>query len=489
MKAVAYARFSSDNQRQESITAQLRVIYDYAAKNDINIIKVYTDEARSATTDDRDEFQRMISDMKELKPDLVLVHKLDRFARDRFDAAFYRREIKRSRARLVAVEQDFGEGPEAELMEGILEGFAEYFSRNLSREVKKGHTENAMQGKHCGGIPPLGYDVDKDGKYIINEQEAKAVRLIFKRKLEGRTHKEIMGELSALGYTSKNGRPIGANSLHDILRNEKYNGVFVLRKTSPTNSRKAEDPAKTLRIESGVPRIVDAVIFNRIQEILDKSKNRPQHHEGQPIRYMLTGLIKCGVCGGAMSGDTVRKNPQSPRRGFYKCGKAKRTKECPNSKRYPKEAIESRVLDKISKESIETENIEALADKLISQYNKKSKGLDSRQKELKKALAKLDKEFNNLTNSIALGVDPRFLADKFNEVGRQREMIKKELLSAGSPFDITREMAIKYLLWKQSLAFDRNNEEECMEAIRKGIGEVKVNEDGTVDIELIQFGE
>mgnify|MGYP003610375373 CR=1 FL=1 len=68
-------------------------------------------------------------------------------------------------------------------------------------------------------------------------------------------------------------------------------------------------------------------------------------------------------------------------------------------------------------------------------------------------------------------------------------MIKKELLSLGSPFSATREMAIEYLLWKQSLAFDRNSEEECMRAIRKGLREAIINGDGTVDINLIQFGE
>ena len=133
-------------------------------------------------------------------------------------------------------------------MEGILEGFAEYFSSNLGREVKKGLTENAMIGKHCGGIPPLGYDVDQDGKYIINEREAKAVRLIFDGKLAGKSYSAIRDELNMLGHKTKSrgpkkpAGPFGSNSLHDILRNEKYIGTFILRKTSPGNSRKAADP-------------------------------------------------------------------------------------------------------------------------------------------------------------------------------------------------------------------------------------------------------
>jgi len=154
MKAVAYVRYSSENQRQESITAQLREIYDYASKNDIVIIKNYVDEALSAKSDERENFQLMIDELPVMAVDYVLVHKVDRFARNRFDAVYYRREIKKARARLIAVVQDFGEGPEAELIEGIMDGMSEYYSSNLSREVKKGHTENALTGRHIGGIPP-----------------------------------------------------------------------------------------------------------------------------------------------------------------------------------------------------------------------------------------------------------------------------------------------------------------------------------------------
>ena len=157
--AVAYARFSSDNQREESIAAQLRAIREYAARNGIEIVRTYTD--------DRPGFQRMIADLRNgLRLDLVLVHKLDRFARNRYDGAVYRREIQKAGARLVAVDQPLDDSPEAVLLESLLEGLAEYYSKNLAREVMKGMREMALQAKHTGGIPPLGYDVGPDGRYI-----------------------------------------------------------------------------------------------------------------------------------------------------------------------------------------------------------------------------------------------------------------------------------------------------------------------------------
>ena len=206
-RAVMYARYSSFNQNEISIDAQLRAIGDYAAKKKIEIIREpYIDEAKTATNDSRPNFLRMIADLENAQPDFVLVHKLDRFARNRIDAALYRKEIQDIGARLVAVEQDFGDTPEAVLMEAVLEGNAEWFSKNLSKEVKKGQYEAVTEKHtHCGGIPPLGYDVGPNKKYVINEHEATAVRLIYQRKLEGKSYRQIIEELKEMGYRSKKG--------------------------------------------------------------------------------------------------------------------------------------------------------------------------------------------------------------------------------------------------------------------------------------------
>lgn len=484
--AVCYARYSSDNQRQESITAQLRQIYDYAAKNDITIIKAYIDEAQSGTTDDRDHFQEMISELPCLKPDFVLVHKLDRFARNKYDAAFYRREIKKVYARLIAVEQDFGEGPEAELMEGILEGFAEYFSSNLGREVKKGLTENAIQGKHIGGIPPLGLDVDAGGHYVINEDEAPAVRLIFQRKLEGCSHKEIQSELNKLGYKTKARgpkrppRPFGTNSLHDILRNEKYIGTLVIRKTSPRNSRVAADPSKTMRIENVIPRIIEQSVFERVQEMLNQS-TCTRHREDKPMRYLLTGIIHCGVCGGAMSGITVRKNKEAPTRGYYQCGKAKRTGECGNRKRYRKDNIENEVLDYIEREVRSIKNVNKMADDILRKI-KRQYPEESKHKELKAAMHKANQEFINLTNAIAAGADPRFLADRLNEAGQRKEELQRELEQQDTALAISKDEIIRFLQARQAIKIERDNEVSCAMAIREAIKEVIVFLDKVVKV-------
>ena len=181
VRAVIYARFSSDNQRDESIDAQMRAIQEYARRNDILIVGEYVDRARSATTDNRPEFLRMIADSKKETFDVVLVHKLDRFARNRHDSIGYRMELKRHNVSLISVlEYLDDESPESLILESVLEAMAEYYSKNLAREVNKGMRENALKAMHTGGLPPLGYDVHPDTrKLVINETEAVAVPVSY----------------------------------------------------------------------------------------------------------------------------------------------------------------------------------------------------------------------------------------------------------------------------------------------------------------------
>ena len=127
-RAVAYARFSSDQQREESIDAQLRAIREYAQRNNMLIVEEYIDRAKSATTDNRPEFQRMVEDSKNGEFDSVIVHKLDRFSRDRYNSAFYKRELKRQGVSIYSVTENLDDNPESTIMESVLEGMAEYYA-------------------------------------------------------------------------------------------------------------------------------------------------------------------------------------------------------------------------------------------------------------------------------------------------------------------------------------------------------------------------
>ena len=157
MTAVIYARYSSDNQREESIEGQLRECQEYAERNGITILHSYIDRALSAKTDNRPEFQHMIRDSAKELFDAVLVWKLDRFSRDRYDSAHYKHILKKNGVKVISAKENILEGPESIILESMLEGMAEYYSAELAQKVNRGMHENALKALSNGGTIPLGY--------------------------------------------------------------------------------------------------------------------------------------------------------------------------------------------------------------------------------------------------------------------------------------------------------------------------------------------
>ena len=157
MNAVIYARYSSDNQREESIDGQIRECMEYCSRNGMTVIKEYIDRALSAKTDQRPDFQRMIKDSAKGLFDVVVVWKLDRFARNRYDSAHYKAVLKKNGVRVISAKENIADGPEGIILESMLEGMAEYYSAELSEKVIRGHTENALKCKYNGGTPTFGF--------------------------------------------------------------------------------------------------------------------------------------------------------------------------------------------------------------------------------------------------------------------------------------------------------------------------------------------
>ena len=226
MKAVIYARYSTDNQREESIEGQLRECKDYADRNDMIIVKNYIDRALSAKTDNRPEFRQMIKDSASGNFDVVLVWKLDRFARNRYDSAHYKAILRKNGVRVISAKEAISDGPEGIILESMLEGYAEYYSAELSQKVTRGLTENALKARYNGGTLPMGYMIDKDKHYQINPETAPIVREIFTRYAEGETAVEIINSLTARGIKSNFGVNFTKSSLHGMFKNRKYIGEY-----------------------------------------------------------------------------------------------------------------------------------------------------------------------------------------------------------------------------------------------------------------------
>lgn len=181
MKAVIYARYSSDNQREESIEGQIRECTAFAEKNGITILRHYIDRAFSAKTDNRPEFQNMIKDSGKLLFDMIIVWKLDRFARNRYDSARYKTALKKNGVKVVSATEVISDGAEGIILESVLEGYAEYYSADLSEKVVRGMTENALKSKYNGGTLPIGYQIDSDQCFQFDPLTAPFVREAFQR--------------------------------------------------------------------------------------------------------------------------------------------------------------------------------------------------------------------------------------------------------------------------------------------------------------------
>ena len=179
MNVVIYARFSSHSQTEQSIEGQLKVCYEYAESNHYTVVGEYIDRAISGTTDNRAEFQRMISDSDRHTFEGVLVYQLDRFARNRYDSAINKAKLKKNGVRVLSAKENIADDASGILVEGVLESMAEYYSVELSQKIHRGMAINAEKCLSNGSNPGLGFKVDAERRFYVDKEEAAIVREIY----------------------------------------------------------------------------------------------------------------------------------------------------------------------------------------------------------------------------------------------------------------------------------------------------------------------
>jgi site-specific DNA recombinase len=424
MKAVIYARYSSDNQREESIEAQIRAINEFAIKNNYEIVNTYIDEALTATTDNRPQFLKMIRDSSNRLFDIVICHKLDRFARNRYDSAFYKKELKDNGVRLVSVLEYFDDSPESIILESVLEGMAEYYSANLAREVKKGLKENALQCKHTGGKPPFGYDVDTDKNYIINKHEAEAVKKVFEMAAAG--HTNICSWLNINGYRNKYGGVFKSAVISDMIKNEKYIGIYTYnqykrQKINGVTKDVKQPDNEIIRIPGGIPAIVSEELWEAANSMIKKSKKAERNNS--KITYLLSGLIACGECGMSYAGDRAPARGNRKERIVYRCIGEKKNKTCKN-KAIRQDLVEFIVIEELDR-LLSEEGIEQMVDILYKDLSKKMMDLPS---VIKKHELELDKTTKDIDKLIDMALSTSF-NDSIKNKLELLEIKKSDLMS------------------------------------------------------------
>lgn len=429
-RAALYARFSSDNQRTESIDAQIRAMNDYCNRNNIIIVNTYVDEAKSALTDKRPSFQKMISDSKNKTFDILLVHKLDRFARNRYDSAVYKRELKKNGVQVYSVLENLDDSPESIMLESVLEGMSEYYSQNLARETMKGMRETAYKTKHVGGKPPLGFDIDNETKkLIINEAEAETVKIIFDLYSKGYGYSYIITELNKVGRLTKKGAVFQKNSLYSILTNPKYRGTYVFNRSSAKsiygtrNTHLLKNSEEIIAIDGGCPQIVDSETYDKVQKRLNTHKHKGGRLNAK-TQYLLSGKVFCKDCGRSMVGNRTH------------CGRSKAlyiTYRCPNKRRYcsnkeiNRDYLESYVVGLLEREVFSKSAMKRITKKIDSFRNISTENLQDKHDSIAETLAKTEASITNIADAIANGLISEALTNKLNELESERQQLLTEL--------------------------------------------------------------
>lgn len=423
MKAVVYARYSSDNQREESIEGQLRECKEYAEKNGITILGTYIDRALSAKTDNRPEFQRMIKDSAKSMFDVVIVWKSDRFARNRYDSAHYKAILRKNGVKVISATENIAEDSTGILLESLLEGYAEFYSAELSEKVIRGLTENALKCKYNGGGIPIGYTIDNEQYFQVDPLTAPIVLEAFKRYAEGATIKQVMDFLNDKGVQSYRNKPMRIDCVKRLLKNRRYIGEYKYRDVVH---------------ENGVPAIVPKDLFDRVGERMDKNKKAPARHKAKEALYLLTTKLFCGKCGSFMVGESGTSRNKAFHQ-YYKCVSVKNKKGC-DKKTVKKDWIENLVVNETIAMLMDDKLIEALTDMLFDLQKKENTNIP----QLKKQLSETEKAIQNMLNAIQAGV--------FTSSTKQR-LEELEEAKSGLEVSLINEEMKKPILSKEQISF------------------------------------
>lgn len=397
MKAAAYMRFSSDNQTENSIAYQRNAILAYAIPKGIEIVEEYIDEAYSGTTDQRPDFQRLLNDADD-KPEwsMVLIYDRSRFARNHKEAAMNEDRLEDAGIRLVSVTQEFKDDPEGNLMKGIFDLFNEYYSRVNAKHTHAGMMAKARQGKHCGGIAPLGYRVNDQGELEVDPEGAEVVHKIFDMYELGYSYSKMVLALNAEGYTNALGAPFSKNSFYEILRQPKYVGTYIWNRTRQKNSKHkrnahAQKPVEEqIVIPDGLPAIITQEQFDRVQADM-KARVDGNAPSKSRHRYMLGGLrlLRCAECGSYMVGLT---NVCHGKRHLYYACPRHRSKTC-STKNIRADRVDNFVAAAIVTEAFTGIVLDELSDELntsadnVRELKQRKRQTESKIKNVVKSLA------------------------------------------------------------------------------------------------------
>jgi len=422
--AVIYARYSSERQTEQSIEGQLRVCNDYAERNNIRIIDTYIDRAMTGTNDNRTDFQKLLKDSNKKAWDYVIVYKLDRFSRNKYEMAMHKKTLRDNGIKLISAMENIPDTPEGIILESLLEGMAEYYSAELSQKVRRGMNETRQKGNFTGGLVPYGFK--KDGKkVVINKDEAEIVKRLYTEFAAGKLVTDILQEFKEQGILYR-GKNFGRNTLYNFLKTERYVGRYTFNGEVYTNI---------------YPQIIPDDLFEFVKNKIESNKygkHKPQ------IIYLLKNKLKCGYCNSIVNSDSGTSKSGKVIR-YYKCVGKRKNKEC-LLKPIRKELIEDLVVNAILSVLETNDMIQNIAKLVIEKHNKKIES-NTILNLLKKEKDVIDGKINNILKAMENGIITSSTKKHLEELESQQREIEEKIVveCAKEKLQITENDIIKFI--------------------------------------------
>lgn len=344
LRVSAYARVSNGKDAMlHSLSAQVSY-YNHLIQSNPEWLfcGVYADEALTGTKENRESFQRLLSECRNGNIDRIITKSISRFARNTVTLLETVRELKSLNVDVYFEEQNIHTtSADGELMLTILASYAQEESFSASENKKWQIRKDFEQGK-VSSLVMLGYRRNSEGVLEIIESEAEIVRMIFTDYLSGMGKQAIANQLNELQIPTKCGKQWNTEAVRRILRNEKYAGNLLLQKFYSENhitKRKMVNGGELPKyyVEEAHPAIINKEIFYAVQQRMKKQKERYQTTKSTTARYPFTGKIQCGCCGK----NHHRKTTATGIVWICATYNTKGKRYCPTAKQIPEEKLYS----------------------------------------------------------------------------------------------------------------------------------------------------
>ena len=447
MRAVIYARYSSDLQREASIEDQIEVCRRYASAQGWTIVETYTDAAISGASRFRPGFQKLIADASKNKFDIVICEAIDRLGRRLADTSDLQDQLAFYKIKLFT--PSLGEITTIHI--AVMGMMAQMALKDLGEKTKRGPMGRVLKGRIPAGIS-FGYraiassDNDGGAREIIPE-EAAIVRRIFAEYGSGKTPEAIARDLNKDGVSGPEGREWSNTTIRGqnqrgtgILNNALYRGVLEWNRCSYTKNprtgkRVARPNPPELWERSEVPhlRIVDDALWERVKSLQGKIRAAQTQPVGIAIeasnnplnrthrsRYLLSGLLRCNCCGGDYT--IINKNR-------FSCSTRKRKGTCENAHSITVQEIEDRVLVGLKERLMDPELVSAFVEGYQEAMKEERDQAKTAKSQFEKRKADIDRKIAGIFKAIEDGLYEPSMKDRLGELKAQREALEAEFIA------------------------------------------------------------